>query len=572
VGFLDAILGRSTPPPADLDALFRVPSAAITLQAALGLVPTGDGSVCFRAAAGPAFADAQREVLDLLAATPDAPQVHVSTDGFGFTWVEVDRPPHDPAGGDLGALCTDLHAVNTTLEAAGFGTALLCTVVPFADSSGRRAGLVYLYKQGTFYAFAPAAGTAPADRRRDDLLELGVTGTGLRVAIVRAVTATQDDQRVRSIRQYDVLARPPRLELQAIVELAAKICDTPMATINLITDTEQHQVAAYGFDAAICSREDSMCAAVLEDDTPLVVPDARLDPRFQDNPFVTGVIGSVRFYASHQLTTLDGVVIGTLCVFDEQPRDLDAAQVEALGTLAERVVDVLELSLRSRQLAQSNERLSTFAGRISHDLKSPLTSVSMSLEMLRERLAEEDDAADAVWLLERAINGSRRMAALIDEVLQYASLGGSMSAEPVDLDQSVSDVLSDLSGSLAGVEVVRRGLPTVVGDAVQLRSVLQNLLDNASKYRHPRRPLAITVSAEQVGDGRVAVSVADNGLGIPEADRERVFEPRVRLSDDGRGSGIGLDTVRRVVQAHGGTIGIAETPGGGTTVTFELNG
>lgn len=173
MGFLDAILGRSRPPRADLDALFGVPSAAITVQAALGLVPTGDGSVCFRAAAGAAFADAQREVLDLLAATPDAPQVQVSTDGFGFTWVEVDRPAPDPtAGPDVSALCTDLHAVNTTLEAAGFGTALLCTVVPFADSAGRRVGLVYLYKQGTFYAFAPAAGAG--QQRRDDLLEISV--------------------------------------------------------------------------------------------------------------------------------------------------------------------------------------------------------------------------------------------------------------------------------------------------------------------------------------------------------------------------------------------------------------
>lgn len=169
MGFLDDILGRSTPPPADLDALFRVPSAAITLQAALGLVPTGDGSVCFRAAGGPAFAETRQQVLDLLAASASAPRVRTSTDGFGFTWLEVDRPPRDTAEADLGALCTDLHAVNTTLGEAGFGTALLCTMVPFTDAAGRRVGLVYLYKQATFYAFAPAA-----DQRRDDLLERSV--------------------------------------------------------------------------------------------------------------------------------------------------------------------------------------------------------------------------------------------------------------------------------------------------------------------------------------------------------------------------------------------------------------
>ncbi|WP_148614593.1 PspA-associated protein PspAB [Nocardioides rubriscoriae] len=170
MGFLDSILGRTKPPQADLDALFQVPSAAITLQASLGLVPTGDGAVCYRGAAGPAFADAQQGVLDLLAAATDA-GVRVTTDGFGFTWLEIDHPPYDAAGGDLGSLCTDLHAVNTTLEGAGFGPALLCSLVPFVDSSGRRVGLVYLYKQGTFYPFAPLPG---GEQRRDDLLEIEV--------------------------------------------------------------------------------------------------------------------------------------------------------------------------------------------------------------------------------------------------------------------------------------------------------------------------------------------------------------------------------------------------------------
>ncbi|QCW51249.1 hypothetical protein FE634_14070 [Nocardioides dongxiaopingii] len=174
MGFLDSILGRSRPKQADLDALFNVPSAAITLQTTLGLVPTGDGAVCYRAAAGPAFADTQTDVVELLRATSGAPTIDVTTDEFGFTWLEVDHPPHDPATSDLGELCTDLHAVNTGLEAAGFGPALLCSLVPFADSSGRRLGLVYLYKQGTFYPFAPKPGQGAGGRERDTLLEIQV--------------------------------------------------------------------------------------------------------------------------------------------------------------------------------------------------------------------------------------------------------------------------------------------------------------------------------------------------------------------------------------------------------------
>jgi hypothetical protein len=170
VGFWQAVTGRSRPKRADLDALFLVPSAAITLQTAAGLTPTGDGAVCYRAATGAGFHQTQDDIVALLRSSADAPQVQTSTDSYGFTWLVVHRDPADPDG--VSELCTDLHAVNTTLEEAGFGPGLLCSLVPFADPSGRRVGLVYLYKKGTFYPFAP---TGP--QQRDNLLELQVRDT-----------------------------------------------------------------------------------------------------------------------------------------------------------------------------------------------------------------------------------------------------------------------------------------------------------------------------------------------------------------------------------------------------------
>jgi len=167
VGFLDAILGRTKPKQANLDSLFLVPGAAITLETTLGLRPTGDGSVCYRAASGLAFSQVQKEILDLVRSTGEAPDVRVVQDGYGYTWVEVDRED----GAAVDGLCTALHAVNTSLEGQGFGPGLLCTLIGFEDGDGRRVGLVYLYKQGTFYPFAPAAG---AREQRDNLLELQV--------------------------------------------------------------------------------------------------------------------------------------------------------------------------------------------------------------------------------------------------------------------------------------------------------------------------------------------------------------------------------------------------------------
>jgi hypothetical protein len=167
MGLWDAIRGQSRPKQANLDSLFLVPSAAITLQTAMGFLPTGDGSVCYRAASGVAFDQTQKDLLELVRSASDAPEVRVTTDSFGFTWIEIDREP----GADVEGLCTGLHAVNTSLEEQGFGPGLLCTLVTFDNGSGQRLALVYLYKQGTFYPFAPVAGAA---QQRDNLLEIQV--------------------------------------------------------------------------------------------------------------------------------------------------------------------------------------------------------------------------------------------------------------------------------------------------------------------------------------------------------------------------------------------------------------
>jgi hypothetical protein len=182
MGFLDSLLGRTKPVRPNLDVLFAVPSAALTLQAAAGFAPTGVGSVCFKSPEGMAAEQAQREIGSILSLDQGS-TAQVSVDGYGFTWVTCRRPD-----GDLSALVTDLHAVNTTLDDAGFGPALLCTVIAFTKDSacgprdgpartgqqttrGRPLGLVYLYKRGTFYPFAPAGG-----QKRDTELELRVRG------------------------------------------------------------------------------------------------------------------------------------------------------------------------------------------------------------------------------------------------------------------------------------------------------------------------------------------------------------------------------------------------------------
>ncbi|KAB1148588.1 hypothetical protein F7R91_07210 [Streptomyces luteolifulvus] len=168
MGLLDILLGRTKPVAPDLDRLFALPSAAVTLQAAAGFTPTGHGAVCFATVEGAAFEQTHREVQALLDADADrnGPPVELHRDEFGYSWLVSRRTPDQ-----LPQLVNDLHAVNSSMEVNGFGPQLLCSLAGFQDPEGRRLALVYLYKRGTFYPFAPLPGTG---ERRDNPLELRV--------------------------------------------------------------------------------------------------------------------------------------------------------------------------------------------------------------------------------------------------------------------------------------------------------------------------------------------------------------------------------------------------------------
>ena len=158
MGLFDSLMGRSKPPRPNLDNLFAIPSAAITLQASLGVTPAGSGSVAFRAPEGKAFSDVVADVEQLLTATSE-PDLEVSQDAFGYTWLTIRAQ-------DVTDVVNGLHAVNVSIQDAGFGPQLLCSLVGFRRDQQNFA-LVYLYKRGTFYPFAPIA-----EPRRDNILEL----------------------------------------------------------------------------------------------------------------------------------------------------------------------------------------------------------------------------------------------------------------------------------------------------------------------------------------------------------------------------------------------------------------
>jgi signal transduction histidine kinase len=386
------------------------------------------------------------------------------------------------------------------------------------------------------------------------------------------VTTPRDAARLQAIAAYRIIEDAPGVDLEGLVELAATTCGVAKAVINIIDDRSQHQIAALGFDAAVCERDDSMCAVVVEDGEGVVVPDARLDARFAANPFVTGVIADVRFYASSPLVTPEGVVIGTLCVFDEEVHELRPAQARALDLLARQVVDVLELRRTTAELTRSNQRLTLFAGQVSHDLRNPLSALIGFLDLALDA-GDLDPASTAAMALARADAAAGRMDTMVTELLAYAKAGARPQHREVDLGAILSAVREDLDASIAQAEAVVEANADlrVTGDPMMLRMLLQNLVANAVKFGRAagHAPRVVVTAVELEGTWRITVD--DDGPGVPRSARDRVFEVMERAAgDDVPGLGIGLSTCRRIVDAHGGVVEIKDSPLGGARIVVSL--
>lgn len=260
---------------------------------------------------------------------------------------------------------------------------------------------------------------------------------------------------------------------------------------------------------------------------------------------------------------------GTFMTVSVRATRLPRGVAEGSGAVALMVFrDVTVERAQSRRLAE-------FAEVTAHDLRSPLTTIRGWASMASHELSRDTPSvARAQDLIAKAMTGVGRLGDLIDEMLDHAlAEGAELQPEPIEL-AGPDGLVQDLADLLAVPNLTVRADSehTVLADQRAIRQALANLLGNSVKYADPARPLAVDVRVHRRGT-RVLVEVTDNGRGIAEEDRERVFERFNRSSSatSVEGTGIGLSVCRLVVERHGGTIGCTDGPGGvGTTFTFDL--
>ena len=167
---------------------------------------------------------------------------------------------------------------------------------------------------------------------------------------------TDEPARLAALHQLEALDQPRRADLDVLVRLAAYVCGTPTAVINLIDRDRQWPAAAYGYEPGQVSRADSMCATSIQAVDVSYTPNAARDARWPANPHVTGELGDIRLYAAAPLTLAGGEIVGTVCAFSNQTDELSRLQLERLRDVAEQAVRMLELRKASDQLGYAATR------------------------------------------------------------------------------------------------------------------------------------------------------------------------------------------------------------------------
>lgn len=225
------------------------------------------------------------------------------------------------------------------------------------------------------------------------------------------------------------------------------------------------------------------------------------------------------------------------------------------------------------ELERSNRDLEQFAYSVSHDLQSPLRTVTSYCQLLQQECGAELASGDGQKYLSNAIDGTRRMRRLLMDLLAYSrASAGPREMEAVQLEEVLSEALQNLAAAIRDNQalITSDPLPTVYGDRTQLVQLFQNLINNSIAYRREQPPRVHVSVAEDATHWRF--SVKDNGRGIAEKDFQRIFQLFQRLGseDNPSGTGIGLSICQRVVVRHGGEIDVTSKKGEGCTFHFTL--
>ena len=389
-----------------------------------------------------------------------------------------------------------------------------------------------------------------------------------------------EEDRVKAVRSYQIFDTEEDKDYDALTSLASMICQIPVALITFIDDERQWFKSHHGTEISENLREYSFCThAIASHEEIMVVNDATKDERFIDNPMVTGPT-KISFYAGVPLVNSEGYALGTLCVLDQQPRILTTEQSSALVILAKQVIDkielrrkIVELGKANEELALSEQRKDDFLSIVSHELKTPITSLKGNLQML-EKIKGNPASPVFPKLIASCTKSVEKINMMVDDLLNMHRY----SQDQLELDKT-SFCIHDLMQICCNHvrldnkhELIIEGDKDLLiyADEHRIDQVLVNFVNNAVKYAPDSRQ--ITLKIVKADDG-IKVTVTDKGPGIPEDQIPHLFDRYWRASRTSKkytGLGLGLYICAEIIRRHNGKIGVESKLGEGSTFWFTI--
>lgn len=391
---------------------------------------------------------------------------------------------------------------------------------------------------------------------------------------------TNEKERLKALKEYSILDTLPEIEYDDITQLASQICGTAISTISLIDEKRQWFKSKVGLKVNATGREMSFCGhAIVEPDKIFTVKDSRLDERFQDNPLVIGE-PRVIFYTGVPLVSPEGFALGTLCVIDDQPKELNNCQLKSLKSLSNQVVSLFELRKSkmllerlSNDLERRNIELEKFAQVAAHDIKSPLNNISSLTEILLNQFSKElgEEARMMVQMLDTS---SQTLRELVDGILEHSKsdhiLSGNQSF--FNLNKLINKCVELLDIHKYCFFITEFDETMISVNKVALKQILLNLISNAIKYNNKCKVEIKIRFSEDLNFYNFEIQ--DNGVGIDPKYQAKIFDlfEVVALQDrfGKRGTGIGLSTVKKLVEGLGGSIQVKSKVGEGSTFKFSI--
>ncbi|MEK6481536.1 GAF domain-containing sensor histidine kinase [Catalinimonas sp. 4WD22] len=396
-----------------------------------------------------------------------------------------------------------------------------------------------------------------------------------------------EPQRLEAVKRYKILDTPPEKEFDELVKLASMICNAPISLISLLEKERQWFKAKVGVHITETPIELSFCSHAIQSDDVLIVNDAREDVRFANNPFVVNK-PNIRFYAGMPLITPDGFRLGTLCVIDTVPRTLSEDQIFSLQVLGRQVIQQLELKLHVRDLTKSigkihrqnkelnrlNQVSNKLISIISHDLRSPLTSLKGFLELFNEKQISPKESIDFSRGISKLLDSSLN---LMENLIQWGVTQieeNRMIVQPLRLDTILNETIhhQEYNTAQKNNNIINHiSQPyQLLGDADMIRFMIRNLLQNANKFTQSG---TIEISVSQTEDFH-QINIKDNGVGMKGDLLHKLFHWDERVSLPGskgeKGAGLGLLICKEFAEKHGGSLKVESTYQKGSIFSFTI--